>query len=493
MIDIKQQLQKFRIQPRGVIHVGAHKASEHQSYLALGFSKILYIEANPSLYAELEERFRNDPLVLLANVAITDENGEIDFRVTSSDQSSSILALKDHLNIYPEIKQVNQIRVTARTLDHLFLEREWDPRDFNFINIDIQGAELLALRGALRILQNIDALNTEINHVELYENCVLFPDLENFLSLLGFNRTEMISPYHSSWGDAFYVKRPVVQMTSLGNNGGFGNQLFQYAYLRILSEEKGLVVQTAPWIGQEVFEIKDPVPITERPTLFESPFSPARGASSCLTFDPRNLLKKDRNILPSINIWGYFQPHTSEYRRFKELIENTFIFNKEIKQSLEKAFLVLNPARKKVITVHLRRGDYGCGIFYKAPCSWYAEWLEGISSKSDYLVYVSSEQPSTYLSRFKGFDVVSRESISVRLDSTIAMIIDFYFCTVADKLLISNSSFSFFGALLNHNASDYLRPCLDKRAMIRFDPWNSHVLDQQVLTDAEHDFLSTLD
>lgn len=40
--------------------------------------------------------------------------------------------------------------------------------------------------------------------------------------------------------------------------GRFGNQLFQYAYARALSERDGLELRTDPWIGQQIFEISDP-------------------------------------------------------------------------------------------------------------------------------------------------------------------------------------------------------------------------------------------
>ena len=42
-------------------------------------------------------------------------------------------------------------------------------------------------------------------------------------------------------------------MSTIGNNGRFANQLFQYAFLRIYAENHNLRIATSPWIGQTIF------------------------------------------------------------------------------------------------------------------------------------------------------------------------------------------------------------------------------------------------
>jgi hypothetical protein len=82
-----------------------------------------------------------------------------------------------------------------------------DPAGFNLLCIDIQGAELRALRGATRTLQSIDAINIEINFEEMYAGCAQVEDIDDFLAELGFDRVATLTPYHSFWGDALYVRR----------------------------------------------------------------------------------------------------------------------------------------------------------------------------------------------------------------------------------------------------------------------------------------------
>jgi hypothetical protein len=45
--------------------------------------------------------------------------------------------------------------------------------------------------------------------------------------------------------------------------GRFGNQLFQYAFLRICAQNRGARIECSPWIGQTLFG-HDDAPIAER-------------------------------------------------------------------------------------------------------------------------------------------------------------------------------------------------------------------------------------
>jgi hypothetical protein len=81
---------------------------------------------------------------------------------------------------------------------------------FNFINLDIQGAELKALKGMENYLNqnNIDYIYTEVNGSYVYKNCNLIHELDEYLSKFSFKRVET-SWYNNdptTWGDAFYVK-----------------------------------------------------------------------------------------------------------------------------------------------------------------------------------------------------------------------------------------------------------------------------------------------
>ncbi|MFD2369934.1 FkbM family methyltransferase [Brevibacillus sp. GCM10020057] len=207
MLDLGRLCRECGIEPRGVIHVGAHEGQELARYNAIGFSRVLFIEANPVVYQRLCQNVSTSPHVKTVNVAISNQNGKAQLRVMSFDQSSSILPLKRHKHIYPSITEQYQITVPTKTLDTLCTELQLNDGDYNVLIMDIQGAELLALQGAANLLAHIEAIHTEVNFEELYENCARIEQIDAFLQSCQFTRIETATPYHSSWGDAFYAKR----------------------------------------------------------------------------------------------------------------------------------------------------------------------------------------------------------------------------------------------------------------------------------------------
>ena len=108
MIDTDALLARYKIAPRGVIHVGAHEGEEVQGYLKAGYRRILLVEANPDLARKLNETFASQPAVTVVNVAICDKPGQITLNVMSMDQSSSILPLKLHQGLYSSIQMTHK-------------------------------------------------------------------------------------------------------------------------------------------------------------------------------------------------------------------------------------------------------------------------------------------------------------------------------------------------------------------------------------------------
>jgi len=209
-LDLQKLCQQYSVAPRGVIHIGAHEGQEMQEYQVMGADKVLFVEANPSVFERLKLHIAGIPNVWVANCAISNQNGTVNLRVNSHDMSSSILPLKLHKEIYPGMLEVNQVTVTSKTLDSLMQESPLNSSEFNILVIDIQGAELLALQGAKETLKYIDAISTEVNCEELYEGCALIDQVDDFLKEYGFERVAVATPSHPSWGDAFYVKKAVI-------------------------------------------------------------------------------------------------------------------------------------------------------------------------------------------------------------------------------------------------------------------------------------------
>ena len=138
------------------------------------------------------------------NVAIVEKREPVNLYVTNSDMSSSVLKLKKHKIYYPDIWESYVIACQGETIDGI-VGKSTNPKAYNFLTIDIQGAELLALEGAQETLNHIHAINVEVNFEELYAGCALISDIDVFLAARGFTRVATVCSFHPSRGDAFYL------------------------------------------------------------------------------------------------------------------------------------------------------------------------------------------------------------------------------------------------------------------------------------------------
>lgn len=86
---------------------------------------------------------------------------------------------------------------------------------FDFINLDIQGAELNAIKGLGSRLNNVNWIYTEVNKKRLYKDIYLVADIDKYLSLYGFKRIATYWIPGVGWGDALYIKKDKVRYSIL--------------------------------------------------------------------------------------------------------------------------------------------------------------------------------------------------------------------------------------------------------------------------------------
>jgi FkbM family methyltransferase len=127
--------------------------------------------------------------------------------VANDTQSSSILAMKTHKEEYPEIDYIKDIQIEVKDIDSWLEANGIEARLYNFLNLDVQGYELMALKGCKVQLDYVDLVYTEVNREELYENCVTVEILDRHLKARGFKRVATVMTRHG-WGDALYAKKP---------------------------------------------------------------------------------------------------------------------------------------------------------------------------------------------------------------------------------------------------------------------------------------------
>jgi len=205
LINFSELCEKYSFIPSGIIHIGAHLLEERDSYLAKDVKNIIWIEANPKVYSDISSMSISESEIIF-NYAISDKDNDVlDLYVTNNTQSSSILELGVHKTHHPDIHVTEVLKAESKRIDTLISENNISPENYNFVNLDIQGAELLAIKGFGEILNNIKYIYTEVNTASVYKDCALVGELDEYLSRYGFSRVETkMTPFE--WGDAFYIK-----------------------------------------------------------------------------------------------------------------------------------------------------------------------------------------------------------------------------------------------------------------------------------------------
>jgi len=201
--EINKILLENNINITGSFHIGAHECEELYFYDNLGIKKenIIWIDAIPSKVHEATKR----GIPNVYNAVITDKNDEdIVFNISNNGQSSSVLEFGTHSQEHPWVVYVDKINVKSITIDTFFERNNIDASKLNFWNFDIQGAELIALKGATESIKYAKAIYLEVNEKELYKNCGLISDIDTFLSQYNFKRVLTNMTCHG-WGDALYV------------------------------------------------------------------------------------------------------------------------------------------------------------------------------------------------------------------------------------------------------------------------------------------------
>ena len=202
LISLEYLVNKYNIKFTGILHVGMHEAEEIESYEKyISRNKILWIEA---ISNKVEYCLSKFPSILVENAIISDVEGEdVTFHISNNGQSSSILELGLHKFFHPDVHYINSFKSQSKRLDNLLSKYSDIP--FNFLNLDIQGVELRALKSLGNYLEKVDYIYTEVNSDYVYEKCDLIGDIDSYLELFRFKRVET-SWSGNKWGDAFYVK-----------------------------------------------------------------------------------------------------------------------------------------------------------------------------------------------------------------------------------------------------------------------------------------------
>lgn len=171
----------------GVIHVGANAGQERHLYHAHRLD-VVWIEPIPEVFARLEANIAEFPRQRAVQGLVSDVDGRAyDFHVANNQGlSSSILTLKHHRDIWPDVRYERDLVLTSHTLPSLLARHGIDHHGYPALVLDTQGSELLILQGARSLLPAFTHIKTEAPDFEAYEGCCRISEITSLLAGHGF-------------------------------------------------------------------------------------------------------------------------------------------------------------------------------------------------------------------------------------------------------------------------------------------------------------------
>lgn len=207
--------------------------------------------------------------------------------------------------------------------------------------------------------------------------------------------------------------------------GRTGNQLFQYAFARIMQIVHGGDIYTPqPKVFLPLRPV-EPVPITERGNTFN-----VTDNNSCEVMD------KVPDGVTHLHLHGYFQKSWF-YNQYREQIKNMFDL------SLMDKWLFYDTNYDDIV-IHLRLTDYFWIKVNSVICpDWYADIVRGEKYKKCYVVVEDHPTNKKYLNFITS--MIPRSEV-VTGGTAIG---DFEFIRKFDRIVCSNSTFCWWAAFLS--------------------------------------------
>lgn len=275
----------------------------------------------------------------------------------------------------------------------------------------------------------------------------------------------------------------LIQMSTLGSNGGFANQIFQYFFLKLVEKELKHEIRYPFWLGAHIFRIPpspDGLPIRDG-SIFQKHYTPNSTPEMELAYLD-DLLKNDSR--EAVDLIGFFQYNTNYLQKYKKLFLEIFSIQQELIQLVHSFLQRIGLDVKDMIAVHVRRGDYL--TLTESPLFWCHSTKSIVSSLNEYqllnskkkFIFLASDDIHTVSKELSAENIhpITSYDLHQDLNDVQRVIVDFVCLALANNLLISNSSFSFTASMLNQNSKLFLRPDPHLDKFSQFDPWNSPIL-----------------
>ena len=272
-------------------------------------------------------------------------------------------------------------------------------------------------------------------------------------------------------------------------SGGFGNQMFSYAFGYAVAKAKGeelaidTAIQDAPWFFRNPDILKMNIKYAKRITypigrkIWERGFFNKIAFKKAIGWNTQvitesDLVKQDFPIFYCNQIKGdiYLKGNWGNetwFREAAEEIKDMYVFRDSLSEAAQKLFNQIEQCPTSV-TVHIRRGDYvNIGIAMEA--SYFMQAMKEIAERVENPVFYCFSEDLEWAKQ--AFAEVPYEVIYAEYESEDKGIEDFRLLSAGKHQIISNSSYSWWAAYLNRNPQKcVVIPC-DEQTM-----WNKEFM-----------------
>ena len=187
-----------------IVEAGAHIGRDTKKMIKVWPHAIIHVfEPVQELFTELQKNVAEFPSIHCHPYALSNKNGTASFHISSgrSTATSSLLQPKEYLQEHPttqfEVRTIPTITLDTWAQQHAISR-------VDFLWLDMQGGELLALQGASQLLKTVTAIYTEVNIVERYKHNPTYEEIKQFLLPFGFQVTK--EAFSKTWGNVLFVR-----------------------------------------------------------------------------------------------------------------------------------------------------------------------------------------------------------------------------------------------------------------------------------------------
>jgi FkbM family methyltransferase len=248
-----------------------------------------------------------------------------------------------------------------------------------------------------------------------------------------------------------------VAMPDLGKLGRFGNQIIQYAILRLYSDKAKATSVCPDWIGRDLYDFDDPLTAPDAPSeiLEEECVLSEYESSSTRT---------------NIGLRGFFSGSFIRWRCHREKIVSLFRPSERISVRVRDWINQIRKPEGVLVAIHLRRGDFDGSNFWICPESIYLNWLKTIWPTLDKpTLYIATDEEAL-VEAFAEFSPLSAKNIQSKLPGA-EFYTDHAILSHADIVCVSPSTFSWTACWLNQTAKLFFRADRQEVKIAPWDPW----------------------